>query len=69
MIYAQTTQKIKLGRKEDFPVVVLPLSDYERMREDLEMAQSKNLSGKIAKARKEKKLYSSVQVKKMLGLK
>ena len=35
------------------PVVILPLEDYERMAEDLEMLSSKTLPGKIEKARQE----------------
>ena len=35
------------------PVIVLPLNDYEKMREDLEMFQSKNLAKEIKKAREE----------------
>ena len=49
-------------------VVVLSLEEYERMKEDFEMLQSKNLAKEIAKARKDKKIYSSLQVKKLLGI-
>lgn len=35
-------------------VVVLSLEEYERMKEDIEMFQSKKLSKDIEKARKEK---------------
>lgn len=35
-------------------VVVLSLSDYERMKEDIEMMQSKKLPKDIEKARKDK---------------
>lgn len=38
-----------------YPVVVLPLDEFEKMKEDLEMYQSKNFRREIAKARKEKK--------------
>lgn len=34
-------------------VVVLPIEEYERMREDLQMAQSKKLPKDIARARQE----------------
>jgi len=43
---------VGLGR---LPVVVLPLAQYERMKEDLEMLQSKRLERKILKARQEVK--------------
>ena len=49
-------------------IVVLSLEEYERMKEDFEMLQSKNLAKEIAKARKDKKIYSSLQVKKLLGI-
>ena len=35
------------------PVVILPLEDYERMAEDMEMLSSKSLPRRIAKAREE----------------
>ena len=34
-------------------VVVLPIEEYERMREDLQLAQSKKLPKDIARSRKE----------------
>lgn len=43
--------------------VVLSLQEYERMKEDLEMLQSKELAKEIAKARKEKK---TVPLEKLL---
>ncbi len=52
-------------------VVVLPLEEYERMREDLEMAQTKKLPGEIARARQEAregKVFSLVEVRKRLRL-
>lgn len=55
---------IKIGKT---PMVVLSLEEYERMKEEMEMLSSKTFTDKIAKARKEKKLYSADQVKKMLG--
>ena len=60
--------KIKTNKIGKLPVVVLPLSDYEKIKEDLAMSQSKNLRKKIAAARKEKKVYSALEVKKILGL-
>jgi len=49
-------------------IVVLPLDKYEEIKEDLEMYQSKTLAKEILKARKEKKVYSSSQVKKILDI-
>lgn len=40
--------QIKIG---DQPVVILPLEEYERMVEDLEMLNSKELPKKVKKAR------------------
>ena len=58
----------KIGKK---PVVVLPLEKWREIEdylEDLEMAQSQIFKKKIAKARKEKKLYSSSELRKMLAI-
>ena len=49
-------------------VVILPLREYERIQEELEMSRSKKLAMEIAKARKEQKFYSSSQVKKLLKI-
>ncbi len=43
-------RKTTIGK---LPVVILPLEDYERMAEDLEMLSSKSLPRKIEKARQE----------------
>lgn len=62
--------EIKTQKIGKAPVVVLPLNvwkDIEERLEDLEMAQSVFLKEKIIKARSEKKVYSSAQVKKSLG--
>ncbi len=40
----------KIGK---LPLVVLPLGDYEKMKEDLEMFYSKKLPKEIKKAREE----------------
>lgn len=57
------------------PVVVLPLEQYEQIKaklelseEDWEMMHSNALRAAISKARKEKKLYSSAEVKSTLKL-
>jgi len=58
----------RIGKK---PVVVLPLKIWEEIHDRLEdslMAESKPLRKRIAKARKEKKLYSSREVKKLLRI-
>ena len=39
-------------------IAILPLEKYEKMKEDLEMFQSKTLAKDIEKARKEKKTVS-----------
>ena len=61
-----------IGKK---PVVILPLEQYEQIKaklelsaEDLEMAQSSIFKAAIAKVRKEKKLYSSAELKSILKL-
>jgi len=58
-------KKFKVGRT---PVVVLPLEDYDALREQAGIYSSEALKKEIAEARKERKLYSSKQVKKKLGL-
>ena len=55
----------KIGKES---VVILPLAEYEEMKEDLEMLASKNLRKRIAKARRERKFYTVGEVKKILGL-
>ncbi|MBU2109646.1 hypothetical protein KKB71_01670 [Patescibacteria group bacterium] len=60
--------KTKIAKQ---PVVVLPLKDWNEIEKDLEdvvMMKSKFLAQKIAKARKEKVVYSSKQVKTKLGI-
>lgn len=47
-----TTVINKIGKS---PVVILPLEDYENMREELEILSSKKLSYEISKARQEVK--------------
>jgi len=48
-----TLPKTLIRRKEG--VVILPLEEYERIKEDLEMLQSKRLATEIEGARKEVK--------------
>lgn len=68
----QKAQILKLGKN---PVVVLPVSTWETIREkiedmqeDLEMYVSKNYKKSIARARGSKRFYSSEDVYKKLGL-
>jgi hypothetical protein len=64
-------EKSKIQKIGKMPVVVLPLKiwrEIENRLEDMEMNASVVLKKKIVKARSEKKLYSSSQVKKMLKL-
>ena len=68
-IFTHTTKAEikKIGKKS---VAVLPLKIWREIEdyiEDVEMAQSKKLAGKIRKARREK-TYSLEEVKKNLGL-
>lgn len=58
----------KLGQ---LPVVVLPLADYERMKEDLEMLRSRSFPRKIRKAREaaaKGKTITLSEAQKRLGL-
>lgn len=57
----------KIGKR---PVVVLPLETWREIEgclEDLKMSRSETFRKNIAKARKEKKVYSSLEVKRLLG--
>ncbi len=58
----------KIGNK---PVVIIPIEVWESIKdqlEDLEILKSKFLKNKIKKARAEKKLYSSKDVKRILKI-
>lgn len=53
------------------PVIILPLDEYEKMREDLEMLRSKRLAKSIKRTRREVvegKVYTTSEVKKILKL-
>lgn len=53
-------------------VVVLPLEEYERFKEDMEMLSSKKLAQEIAESREEVKkgnVYSIAEVEEMLSSK
>ena len=61
--------KTLIKRKEG--VVILPLEVYERIKEDLEMLQSKKLPKEIARARREvkkEKIISLDEVERKLNL-
>ena len=64
-----TFPKALIRRKEG--VAILPLDEYERMKEDLEMLQSKRLAKDIKKARKEAKegkVITLEELEEKLGL-
>ena len=66
-----THKKVNEAKIGKLPVVILPLEDYERMREDLEMLQSRTLPRKIRKAREEVRkgrVMTLAEVKKKLNL-
>lgn len=61
-------QHQKIGKE---PVVIIPLKQWEDLEdrlEDFEMQSSSSFQKKIVKARTEKKLYTSEEAKKMLGI-
>lgn len=59
MVKILTNANIAVGKQ---PVVVLPLADYERLQEDLEMLRSKLLPKKIAEARQQKQRGETLSV-------
>lgn len=64
-------EKIKYQKIDKAPMVILPMKIWERILEHLEiieMEKSKTFRKKIAGARAEKKLYSSKEIKKILGI-
>jgi len=68
-------KKIDIGMLNQKPVVIVPTNTWDKMRakfeemqEDLEMYSSVNYRKSIARARNSKKVYSSQQVYKKLGL-
>lgn len=63
-----TISKLEIGSK---PVVVMPLNEWDKIEgalEELAMLKSVAYKKSVAKARGEKKLYSSEAVKKLLHL-
>jgi len=68
-------KKVNTGVFNSKPVVVMPLTVWDKMREridemqeDLEMYMSDNYKKKIAISRASKKFYTSTQIRKELGL-
>jgi PHD/YefM family antitoxin component YafN of YafNO toxin-antitoxin module len=61
-----TIPKALIQRKKG--IAILPLEEYEKIKEDLEMLQSKKLAKDIEKARKEKKTISLEKLLKEHGL-
>lgn len=67
----ERAQKIPVQKIGKIPVVVLPLADYEKMKEDIEILSSKKLYQDIRKAREEVrtgKVFTLEQVKQRLRL-
>ena len=64
-------RKANQGKIGKLPVVILPLEDYERMVEDLEMFRSRALPREIRQAREEVKqgrVLTLAEVKQKLKL-
>jgi len=55
--------KTLIRRKEG--IAILPLEEYERLKEDLEMLQSKRLAKEIEKARKEAKSGNIIRLEEL----
>ncbi|PIP30165.1 hypothetical protein COX26_00110 [Candidatus Jorgensenbacteria bacterium CG23_combo_of_CG06-09_8_20_14_all_54_14] len=71
MTVQQLLEKAKIQKIGKTPVVVLPLDVWqsiEEQLEELEMRFSNPFRKKIAKARAEKKFYSSAEAKKLLKI-
>ena len=63
--------RIERIRFRSKPVVLVSLEDWnkiEELVEESEMLKSKKLPLEIARARKEKKIYSAAEAKRILGL-
>ena len=58
-----TLPKALIRRKQG--VAILPLEEYERIKEDLEMLRSRKLSKEIEKARKEAKEGKTVSLEEL----
>jgi len=63
-IYTDTKKKFKIPKKIGrLPAVIIPLSEYEDMRENLDMFYSENLIKDVEKARKEIKDKKTISLK------
>jgi len=58
-----TLSKALIQRKKG--IAILPLEEYERIKEDLEMLQSKRLAKEIEKARKEAKSGNVISLQEL----
>ncbi len=58
-----TLSKALIQRKKG--IAILPLEEYERIKEDLEMLQSKRLAKEIEKARKEVKSGNVIRLEEL----
>ena len=66
-----TIEKVRHQKLGKVPVVVLPLEDYERLLEDLEMLRSKSFAASIKRAREDVKrgrVYSLAEVRRRLKI-
>ena len=71
MISQKIKSKAAIDKIGKIPVVILPLEDYENMKEELEILSSKKLSNEITKARNEVQkgeVYSIEEIKRKLLL-
>lgn len=67
MISQKIKSKAAIDKIGKTPVVILPLEDYENMKEELEILSSKKLSSEISKARQEVQkggVYSAKEIKR-----
>lgn len=58
-----TLPKALIRRKQG--IAILPLEEYEKIKEDLEMLRSKKLAKEIEKARKEAKKEKIISLKEV----
>ncbi|MBA4407751.1 hypothetical protein C0389_10785 [bacterium] len=71
MISQKIKNKAAIDKIGKTAVVILPLEDYENLKEELEILSSKKLSSEITKARQEIKkgeVYSIEEIKRKLLL-
>ena len=71
MISQKVKSKTAIDKIGKTPVVILPLEDYENMKEELEILSSKKLQSEISKARQEIRkgeVYSIKEIKRKLLL-